>query len=89
MDSKSCKELLNDEDACEKLFNKDKYKKKREDLELEVLSIENRDLYGLHKLLLMTKIQTAPKITKKEQYVFIREEEWFTFMISLDRFITE
>ena len=33
----------------------------------------------------MTKIQIATKITKKEQYRFIRQEDWFTFMRSLEK----
>ena len=47
-------------------------------------TIYTRDLQKLGEKTWMTKIQMAPKIKKKEQYTFIRQEDWITFIRSLE-----
>lgn len=72
------------EEEWQTLFNNNPLKPKKDDEEMAKLGVYTNAFCTLGETPRMTRIQFAPKITKKDQYVFVKQDDWIIFMRLLE-----
>ena len=72
------------EEEWQSVFNKDPITQKKDDEEMAKLGEYTNAFCTLGETPRMTRIQMAPKLTKKDQYVYVRQDDWIIFMQSIE-----